>query len=187
MCIEADAQKTTATTKKPVVVKPSDSSPLLASKSSPALPATKHKQKNRECDSTTPPHPLNFPKGGRRTQNSLSAPTAIFDDRLPPPNTEVRVPPPPSRSPSPPRHIVPQGRGNKYTPEDRDFFIRFISWRLKFNPSLTRVDLCEQLAEKVGAQIYRFFLVMTVPRLHTIPHNHGHLIGRIIMIFLIKY
>jgi len=131
-----------------VVVKPSESSPLLASKSSPALPATKYKQKNRERDSTTPPHPLNLPKGGRRTQNSLSAPTAIFDDRLPPPNTEVRVPPPPSRSPSPPRHIVPQGRGNKYTPEDRDFFIRFISWRLKFNPSLTRVDLCEQLAEK---------------------------------------
>ena len=158
MCIEADAQKTTATTKKPVVAKPtlkSESSPSMGSKSSPAPPATKHKQKNRECDPTAP-HPPNFPKGGRRTQNSLSAPTAIFDDRLPPPNTEVRVPPPPSRSPSPPRHIVPQGRGNKYTPEDRDFFIRFISWRLKSNPGLTRVDLCDQLAEKVSAQIIVF-------------------------------
>ncbi|KAF8745117.1 hypothetical protein AX14_010581 [Amanita brunnescens Koide BX004] len=150
MCIEADAQKTTATTKKPMVLKQmlkSESSPSVASKSSPAPSATKQKQKNRECASTKSNAP-NLPRVGRTTQNSLSAPTPVYDDRLPPPNAEIRIPSPPSRSPSPPRHIVPQGRGNKYTPEDRDFFIRFISWRLKGNPCLTRMDLCEQLAEK---------------------------------------
>ena len=158
MCIEADAQKTTATTKKPMVAKPmlkSESSPSLASMSSPAPSATKQKQKNRECTSAKS-NASNPPRVGRTTQNSLSAPTPVFDDRLPPPNAEIRIPSPPSRSPSPPRHIVPQGRGNKYTPEDRDFFVRFISWRLKGNPSLTRMDLCEQLAEKVSTIIIDF-------------------------------
>lgn len=42
------------------------------------------------------------------------------------------------------------GRGNRYTKEDRDFFLKFISWRLKSNSTLTRNQLCELLAEKVG-------------------------------------
>ncbi|KAF8898901.1 hypothetical protein BD779DRAFT_1795470 [Infundibulicybe gibba] len=63
-----------------------------------------------------------------------------------PPNA---IPEPPSRSPSPPTIIIPHnGRGNKYTPEDRDFFLKFISWRLKCDSTLTRNDLCAQLAEK---------------------------------------
>ena len=189
MCIEADAQKTTATTKKPMVAKlmvKSESSSSPASKASPAPSTTKQKQKNRECTSTKFNAP-NPPRVGRTTQNSLSAPTAVFDDRLPPPNAEIRIPSPPSRSPSPPQHIVPQGRGNKYTPEDRDFFVRFISWRLKGSPSLTRMDLCEQLAEKVGVLILDFFLVMTAYRLHTTLYNLGRPIGRTIMMFLIRY
>ena len=155
MCIDADAQKTTATTKKPMVAKSMlklESSPPPVIKFSPAPSTTKQKQKARERTSTTP-HAPQPRTGGRTTQNSLSAPSPVFDDRLPPPNKEIRIPPPPSRSPSPPREIVPQGRGNKYTSEDRDFFIKFISWRLKGNPKLTRMELCEQLAGKVSIEI----------------------------------
>ncbi|KAF8634397.1 hypothetical protein AX15_000852 [Amanita polypyramis BW_CC] len=144
MCIDADAQKTTATTKKPMVAKLKlESSPPPVIKFSPAPSTAKQKQK------TMTPHAAQPSRtGGRITQNSLSAPAPVFDDRLPPPNKEIRVPPPPSRSPSPPRQIVPQGRGNKYTSEDREFFIKFISWRLRGNPNLTRMGLCEQLSEK---------------------------------------
>jgi hypothetical protein len=160
MCIEADAQKTTVTAKKPMVAKPmlkSEPSSSPVNKLSPTLSANKQKQKTKERTSATP-HPSHPPKVGRTTQNSLSAPTPVFDDRLPPPNTDIRIPLPPSRSPSPPQHIIPQGRGNKYTPEDRDFFIKFISWRLKDNPGQTRMDLCDQLAEKVSFQFTNFFL-----------------------------
>lgn len=87
-------------------------------------------------------------KGRRSTINSLTAPEPTYDDRLPAPNAELKVPEPPSRSPSPPTTIIPQGRGNKYTPEDREFFLKFISWRLKYDPTLNRNDLCAQLAEK---------------------------------------
>ncbi|KAG6862438.1 hypothetical protein C0995_011878 [Termitomyces sp. Mi166 len=87
--------------------------------------------------------------GKRNTINSLTAPAPVFGDRLPPPNADIQIPDPPSRSPSPPTVVIPhRGRGNKYTPEDRDFFLKFISWRLKGDPSLTRNDLCNMLAEK---------------------------------------
>lgn len=87
---------------------------------------------------------------GRNTVNSLTVPEPVFNDRLPPPNAEIKIPDPPSRSPSPPTKVIPQGRGNKYTEEDRQFFLKFISWRLKQDPSLTRNDLCNMLSEKVG-------------------------------------
>lgn len=91
------------------------------------------------------------PAGRRETINSLSVPEPVYGDRLPPPNAEVKVPPPPSRSPTPPTTLIPhKGRGYKYTQDDRDFFHKFISWRLKSNPNLTRNDLCNLLAEKVG-------------------------------------
>lgn len=81
--------------------------------------------------------------------NSLSVPEPVFGTRLPAPNAVVKVPDPPSRSPDPPTNVVPQRRGNKFTTEDREFFIKFIGWRLRQNPGLNRQGLCEMLAEKV--------------------------------------
>jgi hypothetical protein len=107
-------------------------------------PRTLSRQTKRSEQSAQPS------KGRRSTINSLTAPEPVYDDRLPAPNAELRVPEPPSRSPSPPTTIIPQGRGNKYTAEDREFFLKFISWRLKRDPTLNRNDLCAQLAEKVG-------------------------------------
>ena len=68
---------------------------------------------------------------------------------MPAPNAEVQVPDPPSRSPTPPSRIVPGANGNRYTDEDKEYFIKFISWRLKQEPTLTKNELCELLAEKV--------------------------------------
>ncbi|KAL1748575.1 hypothetical protein HDZ31DRAFT_60308 [Schizophyllum fasciatum] len=87
-------------------------------------------------------------KKSRRTFNSITGPEAVFDDRLPPPHADLKTPEPPSRSPTPPTLIVAAGRGNKFTPQDRDFFLKFISWRLKENPTLTRGELCDALAVK---------------------------------------
>ncbi|KAG6911548.1 hypothetical protein DXG01_011850 [Tephrocybe rancida] len=86
--------------------------------------------------------------GKRNTINSLTAPAPVFGDRLPAPNADLQIPDPPSRSPSPPTVVIPAARGNRYTPEDREFFLKFIAWRLKGDPTLTRNDLCALLAER---------------------------------------
>ncbi|KAJ3516452.1 hypothetical protein NLJ89_g1102 [Agrocybe chaxingu] len=104
-------------------------------------------KKSRKSETPVPKEPM--PAAGRRnTMNSLSAPSPVFGARLPAPNADIRIPEPPSRSPSPPTNIIPHVRGNKYTKEDREFFIKFIGWRLKRDSSLNRQDLCELLAKK---------------------------------------
>ncbi|KAL4070813.1 hypothetical protein J3A83DRAFT_4245584 [Scleroderma citrinum] len=88
-------------------------------------------------------------KRPRATLNSLSAPIVTTGIRgLPLPHADIPVPEPPSRSPSPPTEILLGTHGNRYTPEDRDYFIKFLTWRLKHDPSLTKKQLCDQLAEK---------------------------------------
>jgi hypothetical protein len=105
---------------------------------------SKRRKHSSPSTSATP-----IPLAGRSTVNSLSVPHPVYNDQMPAPNSELKIPDPPSRSPSPPTRVIPQGRGNKYTEEDRQFFLRFISWRLKQDPSLTRNDLCNMLADKV--------------------------------------
>ena len=99
---------------------------------------------------STPPLPIEQSSNSRRsTINSLTAPAPVFGNRLPAPNADIKIPDPPSRSPSPPTNIIPQGRGNKYTQEDRDFFVKFVGWRLKQDSSLSRQEICDLLAKKV--------------------------------------
>jgi hypothetical protein len=106
---------------------------------------------SKMLNQSTPPLPIEQSSNSRRsTINSLTAPAPVFGNRLPAPNAEIKIPEPPSRSPSPPTNVIPhRGRGNKYTQEDRDFFIKFVGWRLKQDPSLTRHDICDLLADKV--------------------------------------
>lgn len=147
-------------------------SPVISSAKATPLPASGSihvsRLKTKPATATPPasikrerkseqPIPLPQQSGSRRaTINSMTAPSPVYGDRLPPPNAEVKIPEPPSRSPSPPTTIIPhRGRGNKYTPEDRDFFLKFISWRLKCDSTLTRLDLCAALAEKVTLYLYR--------------------------------
>ncbi|KAF5385466.1 hypothetical protein D9757_005406 [Collybiopsis confluens] len=94
---------------------------------------------------------VNIPsKSSRRsTINSITAHAPSYSSRLPAPNAELRIPVPPSRSPIPPSRLVPHAKGYRFTQEDKDFFIKFIQWRMRGDASLTRNELCEQLAEKV--------------------------------------
>ncbi|KAJ7783624.1 hypothetical protein DFH07DRAFT_788477 [Mycena maculata] len=88
--------------------------------------------------------------GRRRTINSMTTHLPVYNEHLPPPNTELRIPEPPSRSPSPPTEVIPHNRGgNKFTPDDRAYFIKFILWRLKGDPTLLRHELIDLLAARV--------------------------------------
>ncbi|KAK1228653.1 hypothetical protein PQX77_008247 [Marasmius sp. AFHP31] len=137
--------------KKPVIKAESSPGPSLSTKKRGRPP----KQNRRQSSPLAPKTSLNrassdsLPKSGRRsTINSLTVDAPTYSKDMPPPNSEIRIPEPPSRSPTPPTKIVPKGRGNQFTPEDKEYFIKFVSWRLKCDPDLNRQDLCELLAEK---------------------------------------
>ncbi|KAG0696028.1 hypothetical protein DFH29DRAFT_952859 [Suillus ampliporus] len=99
---------------------------------------------------TTPSLGYRPPKRPRATLNSLSAP--LLPTNLPPKlmplQADITLPPPPSRSPTPPTRIEPGTNGNRYTEEDRAYFLTFISWRLSQDASLTKKELCAMLHEK---------------------------------------
>ncbi|KAJ7786155.1 hypothetical protein B0H16DRAFT_19971 [Mycena metata] len=123
-----------------------ESSPYSSSAtiSSPGPSSRSRRPSQQPAQSSQPP-------GGsrRQTVNSMTAHVPVYNEHLPPPYTELKIPEPPSRSPSPPTEIIPHNRGgNKFTPDDRAYFIKFISWRLKEDPTLLRHELCELLAEK---------------------------------------
>ncbi|KAF9479731.1 hypothetical protein BDN70DRAFT_878491 [Pholiota conissans] len=144
----------------PSIKKPSPASFKLKREPSPhnipsrlsiSAPPVKHGPTKRikSSLSATPPIPLEQSHSSRRsTINSLTAPAPVFGNRLPPPHADIKIPEPPSRSPTPPTVVIPAARGNKYTPEDRDYFIKFIGWRLKQDSSLTRNELCDLIAQK---------------------------------------
>ncbi|KAF9076138.1 hypothetical protein BDP27DRAFT_1313957 [Rhodocollybia butyracea] len=131
-------------TEPPPAVKPSPpSSPL------PVLPSKRKVSNHRQKASSSLSNTSNSLTTGRRsTINSITAPSPSYSSRLPPPNAEVKIPEPPSRTPSPPTKLIFRGRGYKFTEEDKEFCIKFIQWRLKDDPSLTRNALCDQLAQK---------------------------------------
>nr|GAT47821.1 predicted protein [Mycena chlorophos] len=120
--------------------KPANHTPMLESTGRRASTSARRRQT-----------PLLETGGRRQTINSLTAPLApVYNPRLPPPSTLMRVPDAPSRSPSPPTTAIPHNRGGyKFTPEDKKYFIDFISWRLKEDPTMVRHELCEELARKV--------------------------------------
>ncbi|KAJ7654972.1 hypothetical protein DFH06DRAFT_486008 [Mycena polygramma] len=126
-----------------------ESSPYSSSAAMTSSPAPSSRSRR---PSQQPPQPsrAELPEGSRRrTINSMTSHTLVYNERIPPPNTELRIPDPPSRSPSPPTEIIPHNRGgHKFTPGDRAYFIKFIQWRLKGDPTLVRSELCDLLAEK---------------------------------------
>ncbi|KAI0058939.1 hypothetical protein BV25DRAFT_1829494 [Artomyces pyxidatus] len=58
------------------------------------------------------------------------------------------LPRPPSREPMPPTTIIRAGRGNMFTAEDKKYFVDYITWELKADPSLRRMDLVRGLSQK---------------------------------------
>lgn len=182
----------------PAIKKPSpasfkqEPSPHPSGRLTISAPPVKRGRPRKTASSThsTPPIVLDQQAGSRRsTINSLTAPAPVFGGRLPAPHVDIRIPEPPSRSPTPPTTVVPHhGRGNKYTQKDREYFIKFIGWRLKHDPTLTRNDLCDLLAEKVWHFFSLNLLFIDVNVRHLIIlHNHGLLTGLEIMMYPTRY
>lgn len=94
-------------------------------------------------------------KTKRRTINSITAHEPVLNLKLLPPQADIILPDPPSRPPTPPTKIVRGTNGNRYTPEDKEFFIKFIHWELEQDPDLTKDQLCTKLAEKVRILKFR--------------------------------
>ncbi|KAG2044997.1 hypothetical protein BDR03DRAFT_848438 [Suillus americanus] len=118
----------------------------LVEKSQTSRAVKKPFTSNRASSSATKSaSPLNNP-----TLNSLSAPLlpTNLPSKLMPLQADITLPPPPSRSPTPPTRIEAGTNGNKYTEEDRAYFLNFISWRLSQDASLTKKELCAMLSEK---------------------------------------
>ncbi|KAH7928499.1 hypothetical protein BV22DRAFT_1004565 [Leucogyrophana mollusca] len=105
--------------------------------------------RKRNTHPTTSSVLMRPPKRSRATLNSLTAPTLMQDNLgLLPPHADIKVPEPPSRSPSPPTRVEAGTHGNRYTDEDKAYFINFLTWRLKEDPTLTKKAICELLAQK---------------------------------------
>jgi hypothetical protein len=108
-----------------------------------------HGKRRRTSTNNKASHPAEKPKIQRKTINSITTFMPVFDTRLPAPHADVQIPTPPSRSPTPPTNVVRSTNGNRYSEADKEYFLKFIAWRLKGDPSMTKAKLCEKLAEKV--------------------------------------
>jgi hypothetical protein len=142
---------TTASTSETKTVSPQRERDSRKRQPSPSPPLRRSRQPKRSTPTAVTPslgyRPLKRP---RATLNSLSAP--ILSTNLPrklmPLQADIALPPPPSRSPTPPTKVEAGTNGNKYTEEDRTYFLKFISWRMSQDASLTKKDLCTMLHEK---------------------------------------
>lgn len=143
------------TVKKPSPFMPSPSRPQSNNSSRAAssshVPQARRTSVKKERDS---PQPLIFAAKAkapskRRTINSITAHEPTLNLKLLPPQADIKLPDPPSRSPTPPTKVVRGANGNRYTQEDKSFFIKFILWELQKDPNLTKHELCAKLAEKV--------------------------------------
>lgn len=56
----------------------------------------------------------------------------------------------PARSPTPPTKVVRCWRGAMFTDEDQAFFVKYVNYRWKTNPSLSKAELCAELAQRVS-------------------------------------
>ncbi|KDQ63423.1 hypothetical protein JAAARDRAFT_53646 [Jaapia argillacea MUCL 33604] len=69
------------------------------------------------------------------------------------------LPEPPPRSPSPPANIAPARSGKEghhaYTDEDKDFFIKTVSWEAKLDPNVSRKAILEKLTSKAPHHSYQ--------------------------------
>lgn len=126
----------------------------------------------------------------RHTINSITAHEPTLNPKLLPPQADIKIPDPPSRSPTPPTKVIRGANGNIYTQEDKEFFIKFLLWELQKNPNLTKQELCIKLAEKVCS--LDATSIMSLPdivdlRSHLTASTPGNIIGVGIMNLRIRY
>lgn len=67
-------------------------------------------------------------------------------------HSDLPIPPPPKVEQTPPTEIAKSLKGN-LTVEEKKYFSKYISWALQVDPSLTKSELVEKLAENVREPI----------------------------------
>lgn len=85
-------------------------------------------------------------------------------------HSDLPIPPPPKVEPTPPTKVVTAPKGNRYTIEDKKYFSKYISWALQNDPSLTKGELVEKLAENVRKLILKPELGFSL-RFSQVPHH----------------
>ena len=73
---------------------------------------------------------------------------------------DVSLPPIPSRSPSPPTIVVQGTHGNKFTADDKEFFVNLMLYELHRDSSLTKSEICSKLADKVRTPLFQSFCTL---------------------------
>jgi hypothetical protein len=76
----------------------------------------------------------------------------------------------------PPKRVVKDSRGNRYTAEDKKYFAKYISWALQGDPSLTKGDLIVRLAEKVR-RLFTEYRHDVCSEAFTGPAPHSRVLG----------
>ncbi|KAH9937055.1 uncharacterized protein B0H18DRAFT_968928 [Fomitopsis serialis] len=107
-------------------------------------PKPSSSSRHRERDlSYSPECPAKNPRPLRRHQSDE-------DWNLHPNSAEIRLPPRPSRAPTPPTLVViaKNGLGTKFTEEDKKFFVDFILWEVGKDGSLSKSEVQNRLAQQ---------------------------------------
>ncbi|KAH9009559.1 hypothetical protein EDB83DRAFT_2453145 [Lactarius deliciosus] len=137
------------TTKKPVRFD-------LETKASSASSEIKGKQPMKERLSHAGDHSASAPSG---IGPSRTHPIPLGSESPLPPRVrrhhssswdpDLSIPTPSEDEPLPPTKVVKVVRGNLYTAEDKKYFVKYISWAIQNDPSLTKGEIIARLAEKV--------------------------------------
>lgn len=156
-------------------LRPSQNNASLAKPVPDHLSATVRERNGKSQLRTQPIFTPNLPNSnissGRSTINSLTAYLPIEDSSS---KAHIQIPDTPSRSPSPP--VISPRERNKYTQQDSEYMLKFISWERSRSPNVSKTELSRKLAQKV-----RGFIIFPLPihllhldlRPHTILSRPG--------------
>ncbi|KAI0327096.1 hypothetical protein GY45DRAFT_1328013 [Cubamyces sp. BRFM 1775] len=108
------------------------------SPSSKPIAATSTKKAPQQRSKRGPTFFAALPTGVRRRQAS---PVPMFHagTRIPQSQTIIKPTPPTSE----------EGSGNRFTDAEKVFFIQYLQWRMRDDPTVTKDELCEELAEAI--------------------------------------
>lgn len=99
-------------------------------------------------------------KANQGTAQARESPSLSGKKRGPVRSPDAEIPPPPSRSPSPPTRIEKGTRGNRFTDEDKQFVVRYLQWTLQnASEPLTKMRFCEMLYQKVKMSYFSYPLL----------------------------
>lgn len=131
------------------------------------------------------------PSHRRVTVNSLTAhPACMGPLQADTPQTHIQIPRPPTRAPIAPTRVVTHTRGNRFTEEDKAFFIEHIQWRLRTRPKMSKEQLCVSLARKVRVPSRSYLGApanSNICRLYTTTRPRGRLSGPVTATSPIRY